>query len=296
MKKHSIIILMTLIIVSCSNQKDSSGAQEISVSILPQKYFVTRIAGDLFPVNVMVPPGASPATYDPTPSQLASLTKTDLYFKMGYTGFEMAWMDKLAATNDSMTIIDLSDGIDLIMEKKMQENIHHADHDHGHQHGGVDPHTWLSPKNVKIIARNIHEALSLKYPAHKEIFDTNLEAFLTDLDSLDQYISNELTNLKSVSFFTYHPSLSYFARDYRLDQHPLELGGKTPSSAHMKKLIDTGIKNDIRVIFLQMQFDQKNAEVLANETGAQIVQINPLDPEWMDQMYHITEKLKEYLK
>ncbi|MCF8346713.1 MAG: zinc ABC transporter substrate-binding protein [Bacteroidales bacterium] len=296
MKKYSIIILVTLIISGCSSQKDTSGAHEITVSILPQKYFVTRITGDLFPVNVMVPPGASPATYDPTPSQLTSLAKTDLYFKMGYTGFEMAWMDKLAATNDSMTIIDLSEGIDLITEKKMQENVHPSDYEHGHQHGGVDPHTWLSPLNVKIISRTIHKALSYKYPEYREVFDTNLESFLTDLDSLDQYISDELTNLKSVSFFTYHPSLSYFARDYKLDQHPLELGGKTPSSAHMKKLIDTGAKNNIKVIFLQMQFDQKNAEVLANETGAQIVQINPLDPDWMAQLFHITEKLKEHLK
>jgi zinc transport system substrate-binding protein len=300
MKKIIFTILITLIITGCSSQKDSSGTQEISVSILPQKYFVTRIAGDLFPVNVMVPPGASPATYDPTPSQLTSLANTDLYFKMGYTGFEMAWMDKLAAMNDQMDIIDLSDGIDLIMEKKMQKSGLPADpdhdHDHGHQHGGVDPHTWLSPNNVKIIARNIHGTLSFKYPAHRETFDTNLTSFLMDLDSLDRYISGELTNLRSVSFFSYHPSLSYFARDYNLDQHPLELGGKTPSSAHLRKLIDTGTQNEIRVIFLQMQFDQKNAEVLANETGAQIVQINPLDPDWMDQMVYITEKIKEHLK
>ncbi|MDA3822904.1 MAG: zinc ABC transporter substrate-binding protein, partial [Bacteroidales bacterium] len=232
-----------------------------------------------------------PATYEPTPSQLTSLSKTSLYLKMGYTGFEMAWMEKLASLNSEMNIVNLSDGIDLIMEENAHDNQHH---DHGH--GGIDPHTWLSPKNAKIISQNTYKALSSAYPELEEIFNENLTKFITEIDSLDAYISASLSELSSRAFFTYHPSLSYFARDYGLEQYPLELGGKTPSAAHMKYLVDKGQEKNIGVVFLQMQFDQKNAEVLADEINAEIVQINPLDQEWYKQMIFIADKLKDNLK
>jgi len=380
MRKTTVLLLTSmvaagmLLATSCGNKPGTGDQPTITVSILPQEYFVSRIAGDLFRINVMIPPGASPATYEPTPAQLASLSKTDLYLKMGYTGFEMAWMDKLRSANQQMTIVNLSEGLQLITEATMhgdpvdhgnaelhgdtdlhgaseehapgEEHAHyhggteehsttdahgdmevhrsmgehtaeeetensdvhgtmdtrnaseaHSDQDdHGHHHGGIDPHTWLSPKNVKIIARNIHNAMSAAYPEHKEVFAANLDEFLRELDSLDSSIAHEMKDLSSRAFFTYHPSLSYFARDYNLAQYPLELGGKSPSAAHMKKMIDTGREKRIGVVFLQMQFDQKNAEVLAKEIGAEIVQINPLDPEWYDQMLFISGKLKENLQ
>lgn len=328
MKKTAAIVLTVVLstamflLPGCGNKTQTEGKPTIAVSILPQDYFVSRIAGDLVSVNVMIPPGASPATYEPTPSQLTSLSKTDLYLKMGYTGFEMAWMDKLSSASKQMTIVNLSEGVDLITEATMHgegmeqgemqqhqgtegqsemnmqsEMKGHAEmEDHGHHHGGIDPHTWLSPKNVKVIARNIYDALTAAYPEHREVFADNLQDFMGELDSLDSAIANELQDLSSRAFFTYHPSLSYFARDYNLQQYPLELGGKTPSAAHMKKLIDTGKAQQIGVVFLQMQFDQKNAEVLAREIGAEIVQINPLDPEWYEQMLFIAGKLRENLK
>lgn len=283
---------MVVLFTGCVNNDRENSKIRIAVSILPQEYFVNKIAGGIFEINVLIPPGASPATYEPTPLQLASLSKTDLYLKLGHTGFEMAWMEKLTSANKEMKVVDLSEDVDLIIE----DIVHNHGHDHGHHHGGVDPHIWLSPKNVKIIAENIHEALLTHYPEHRETFNSNLGIFLHELDSLDQYISGALSNLRSHSFFTYHPSLSYYARDYNLEQHPMELGGKEPSSTHLKKLIDTGINNDIKIIFLQMQFDQKNAEVLAKETGAEIVQINPLAIEWFDQMVFITQKLKANLQ
>jgi zinc transport system substrate-binding protein len=292
MKNTGILILIAVLLAGCKSNENQNEKNRIAVSILPQEYFVSKIAGDIFEINVLIPPGASPATYEPTPAQLASLSKTDLYLRLGHTGFEMAWMEKLASANENMTIIDLSEGIDLIIEDVM----HGHAHDHGHHAGGVDPHIWLSPRNVKVIAKNIHQALISNYPEHRKTFTSNLDVFLHELDTLDQHITNQLSGLESKSFFTYHPSLSYFARDYNLEQYPMELGGKTPSSGHMKKLIDTAVEKDIRVIFLQMQYDQKNAEVLAKEAGAEIVQINPLDIEWHDQMIFITEKLKQNLQ
>ncbi|MEX0987623.1 MAG: zinc ABC transporter substrate-binding protein [Bacteroidales bacterium] len=291
--KIAVLTFVALLLTGCISREQTDSKPELAVTILPQEYFVSKIAGDLFNINVLVPPGASPATYEPTPAQLASLSRTDLYLMMGHTGFEMAWMEKLAAANKKMTLKNLSEGVDLIMEDAMHEA---GGHQHGHHHGGVDPHTWLSPVSVKIIAENIYEALAESYPEHKDQFLSNLENFMIEIDSLNLYITNEFSGLASRGFFTYHPSLSYFARDYGLEQHPLELGGKTPSSAHMKHLIDLGIEERIGVIFLQLQFDQKNAAVLAKEIGAEIVQINPLDPDWYNQMIYITDKIKQNLQ
>jgi zinc transport system substrate-binding protein len=285
MIKRIIPLLIAVMLVSCgTNENVDESKATLSVSILPQKYFIEEIAGDLFNINVMIPPGASPATYEPTPMQLTSLAVTDLYLKIGYTGFELSWMDKLISTNETMKVVDLSEGVDLIIE-----NVHqHGDH----QHGSVDPHIWLSPKNAKIISANIYKTLSETYPEHNSEFSTNLKALDLKIDSLDSYITETVSNLEKKSFMTYHPALSYFARDYGLIQLPMELEGKTPTSAYLKKLVDQGIVDDVSVIFLQMQFDQHNAEVLAKEIGAELIQINPLDVEWYKQMVFIADKLK----
>ena len=320
MKKSILIVIAFLAIVGCKSAPESSDLPILSVSILPQEYFVKKIAGDYFSINVMIPPGASPATYEPTTGKLTSLSGTSLYLQMGYTGFEMAWMDKLSKSNPSMKLVNVSDGIKLITEasthgsqshevdelnsghSQQDSGHHHEDHlqedpQHaGHQHGGIDPHVWLSPINAKIIAKNIEKALSESYPAQADGFKRNLGIFLEELDSLHQHILSEMAGVSSRSFFIYHPALTYFARDYQLEQFPLELGGKTPSPSHLKSLVDLGREKKISVVFLQMQFDQKNAEVLAREIDAEIVQINPLDPNWMDQMLFITRKLKENLQ
>lgn len=297
MKLSTTILLLLLALAGCNTKKPAENSKpEIAVSILPQEYFVQQIAGDYFTINVLIPPGASPATYEPTTSQLVSLTKSDLYLKMGHTGFEMAWMNKLSSANKKMKVIDLSEGVDLIIEETTHDQAGHDHAAHGHGHGGVDPHTWLSPVNVKVISQNIYNALSEAYPEMEEEFSKNLVKFHSELDSLHNHISNSLKDLESRAFFTYHPSLSYFSRDYNLEQYPLELGGKTPSAGHMKYLIDKGRENKIGVVFLQMQFDQKNAEVLADEIEAEIVQINPLDNKWIEQMIFITDKLVENLQ
>ncbi|HER10165.1 MAG TPA: zinc ABC transporter substrate-binding protein [Bacteroides sp.] len=269
---------------SCSPGAEESDKPVISVTILPQQYFVEKIGGDLFRVNVMIPPGASPATYEPTISQLSELDRSDLYMKIGYLGFELSWMEKIMATNPAMKLVSLSDNIDLIRE----ENPAHL---HGHNHGGIDPHIWMSPLNAKIIATTVYRELLLLMPEEKVFLEERHETFQAELDSLHATITSMLSSLEDRSFMTYHPSLSYYARDYDLEQIPLEIGGKSPSPTHMKWMTDVGREKGISLIFLQMQLDQKDAETLAKEIGAEIIQINPLDPDWYSQMLFITGKL-----
>jgi len=315
MKIQTIVSGLLLVwIASCrtgSENQSTSGVPVVSVSILPQKYFIEHIAGDLVKVNVMVPPGASPATYEPSASQLARLAESDIYMRIGYIGFEMSWMKKIRDMNPSMNVTDLSARVDLITTEeqevtvqgrtKEQEHGHGGDdpvhaEEHGHSHGGVDPHIWMSARNARIIATNIYRELLPLLPENQEELLARYRLLTKDLDSLDTVIEEMLDGLEGGSFMIYHPALTYFARDYRLEQYPLELEGKTPSPAHMRWLTDMARKNNIATIFLQMQFDQDNARALARETGAEIVQINPLDPDWYGQMLYIAQKLAETLQ
>jgi zinc transport system substrate-binding protein len=288
MKRLTLIIVL-IVLWSCSPDTTGSKKPVISVSIIPQEYFIEQLAGDLVEVNVLIPTGASPATYEPTASQLSRLDQSDLYMKIGYIGFERSWMEKVRSVNPGMKIVDLSNGIEAIMEEEDDEH----DHLHDHAHGGIDPHIWMSARNAKVISTNIYKELLHLLPDARQNLTNRYNRLNRSLDSLDRAISGMLDNKAGPGFMIYHPALGYFARDYQLKQYPLEIGGKEPSPAHMRWMIDLGREMEIPVIFMQSQFDQKNAEVLAGEIGAEIVQINPLDPDWYQQMLYIAGKLNQ---
>ncbi len=279
--------LFFILLTGCTlNNKTGSEKPVVTVSILPQEYFVKQIAGDRVDVSVMIPPGANPATYEPTPRQLQDLTKTSVYLEIGNSAFESAWMDKFRSINPTMKITDLSRNVPLIYEE----------HQHNGEHQSVNPHIWLSPRNGKIIAQNVAADLNLILPADSAFFRKNLEQLLLKIDTLEQTMHSELDTLTHRAFLIYHPALTYLAKDFGLEQYALETEGKEPSPAHMKYLTDLAREKGISVIFLQMQFDQHNAEILSHETGAEIVQINPLDPDWYRQMLFIASTLKEKLQ
>jgi zinc transport system substrate-binding protein len=255
----------------------------VSVSIIPEKYFIEQLAGELVEVNVMIPPGASPATYEPTVSQLGKLDRSKVYFRIGYIGFEKSWMDKISGINPRMKIVDLSEGVEVIMESNGEQ--------HNHAHQGADPHIWMSDINARIIASNIHHELLILFPGEREYLQQRFQGFTLALDSLHLAITKQLEGLENRKFMIYHPALTYYARDFGLEQYSLEIEGKTPSPAHMKQMIDLSKEHHITKILIQNQFDHKNAEVLARETGSAIIQFDPLALQWGEQMRYIAEKL-----
>lgn len=278
---HRICFIAGLLffLQACSGGRDTG--KVITVSILPQQYFVQKITGNKFEVEVLIPPGASPATYDPSPRQLARLGESLVYFRIGYIEFERTWFDESNIETGDLSIIDVSEGIDLLYEGK------HG----GHAGGHVDPHIWMSPANVRIIAGNIAEFMAEADPANHRYYMDNLDQFKKELEQLDKEISSKLDNLQNRKFFIYHPALTYFAEDYGLEQIALEHEGKEPSPAYLKKLIDLSGIESVPVIFIQKQFEREKAITLANETGARIIRFDPLDENWMEQMRHIGSSL-----
>ncbi len=286
MKTTLLFLWISILAFSCGTGSETLDKPVISVSIIPQQYFVEQLAGNLAEVNVMIPPGASPATYEPSVSQLGKLDHSIIYLRIGYVGFEQSWMDKIASVNPDMNIVDLSEGVETIQEVAYEDDAHH-----GHSHHGTDPHFWMSVLNARIIARNIHKELLLLFPDEKEYLQAQLDQFFLLLDSLNREITLKLEGIANNKFMIYHPALTYYARDYGLEQYALEMEGKSPSPAHLKEMTDLAREHQISKILIQNQFDRRNAEVLARETGSEIIQFDPLDLQWSKQMLYIAEKL-----
>lgn len=289
MKQFLIVLFAVFLLVSCGNsssKKQSEPASVITVSILPQRTFVQKIAGDDFDVNVLIPPGSSPAAYTLRPSQLKDIAQSAVWFRIGYIGFEHSWKDKVAEANTEMKVVNLADGVDLIADQMEQ----HGDHVHM---DGVDPHIWLSPKNVKQMAKTILDEVVQLKPENAETYRSNYEKFVASCDSLDSALKAKLAPYKNRKFIVFHPSLSYYARDYQLDQYSLESGGKEPTPSHLKSVVDMANRENIRVIYIQSEFDREHARVFADEIKGKIVQIWPLDPKWEENLNKITDLLIE---
>ena len=284
MKNLILILFIALIIAGCGQKKAAVDnlSKTITVSILPQKTFIEKIAGNDFKVNVLLPPGTSPAAYSLLPSQMAEIAQTAVWFRMGYIGFELSWKDKIIAANTTMKVVDLSEGLDLIAANKTVE---------GEKTilTGVDPHIWLSPALVKQMAEKMLSEISAINPTEKEKYLANFKIFVAEIDSLDAEIRSNLAPFDGSKIITFHPSLSYFARDYGLEQFSLESGGKEPTPQRMTELIDLARRENIKVIYIQGELDREHARVFAEETGGQVVQVHPLNPDWLANLREMTQ-------
>ena len=282
--KRLIPILTIFICFACGNTAQKSEKAIITVTIEPLRYFTEAIAGKNYQVVSMVPKGSSPESYDPTPQQLVNLSKSQAYLRIGHIGFEQAWMKKLEANCPDMKVYDTSKGIDLIRDKG------HWHGDHFHE-GGVEPHIWNSTQNALIIVDNIYQALCELDTTHQADYKYRLDSLKQSIQQTDAETRRLLENANS-TFLIYHPALSYFARDYGLKQISIEEGGKEPSPAQLKKLIETCRNENVHTIFVQQEFDQRNAQLIAHELGIDIVSINPLSYDWTEEMLRTAKGLK----
>lgn len=285
--------LMVFVLNGCnSGGKEKSAKAVVFVSILPQQYFVKSIAGDVFNVEVMMPPGSSPHIYEPTTIQMKKLTQAKAYIHMGHLGFEKIWMDKISSVNKSMKIYNQSEGVNFI-----EVDEHHGDnHSHaGHNHGVVDPHIWLSPAEVNVQVENIYKYLVALQPDSSAYFKRNLELLQALIAATDKEIQSLFSNTTRKSFMIYHPAMAYFARDYNLTQIPLEFEGKEPSGKYITELLELCKKEEIKTIFIQREFPKERANMLADELGAKIEVIDPLEYNWPVNMLLIANNIKRSL-
>jgi zinc transport system substrate-binding protein len=258
---------------SCAHKTESATKLGVIVTILPQAEFVENIGGDKVDVTVMVPPGASPHTYEPTPGQMEELSRAKMYAKVGSgVEFELVWMDRLIAQNKDMLVVDCSKGIEL-------QQMIAGDEDE--PAGSIDPHIWMSPRNAQIMVQNIAHGLIQIDPGNRAYYEQNRDAYLQKLAQLDQDIQDGLSGVKNRIFMVYHPAFGYFARDYDLTMQPIEAEGKEPTPAGLAHLIEQAKEHNIRVVFAEPQFNPQSAKVIADAIDGKVVFIDPLAREYL---------------
>ena len=278
-KRYVLVITLSLLIVLCGygGIASTSGKIQVVVSVLPQAYFVERIGGNRVDVQIMIPRGASPEMYEPTTQQLVRLSDARIYIKVGAPTFpfEKKYLHLITGKDKKMILVNMSDGT---------------------RYRKHDPHVWVSPSCVRIAAQNIYRALSLYDPRYRDYYGKNLAAFLDDIDKLDQKMRTFFAGKKGHAFMVYHPAWGYFADEYGLKQMAIEEEGKIKGASHIREMIDTARIKGIRVIFVQKGFETKSARTIAHEIGGKVIEVDPLQRDWLRGMEVFGEILSQALK
>lgn len=305
------------------DQKDE-GKLGIVVSLLPQKEFAERIGGEHVSVTVMVGEGQEPHGYEPSTAQMKDVAEADIYFKVGSgVEFETAWMDKFIEQNSKMKVVDGSAGINLIEiseehdhedddheeeddhnetddkhdeeehHNETEEDDHEEDQEDDHHHHGDDPHIWTSPSNAKIMVQNLLTVMKAEDPGNADEYQKNADAYLAELDSLISEISTGLEPYADEKFLVYHPAFGYFAHEFDLVQLAVEDEGKEPTAKGLEHVIEQAKDESIKVVFVEPQFDKHNAQTIADEIGGSVITLDPLSPDYIQNLREISEKLIE---
>ncbi|OPY69973.1 MAG: High-affinity zinc uptake system binding-protein ZnuA precursor [Syntrophorhabdaceae bacterium PtaU1.Bin034] len=264
------------------------------VSIIPQAYFLERVGGPHVDVEVLVGEGQSPATYEPSPQQMAKLSSTKAYFAIGVP-FEKNLIKKIRQSYKKLVIVETQKGV-------AYRYLEHHSHDHDakggrdHHDRVPDPHIWMDPKLVKVQATNIRDALCELDPANAEDYSKNLRLFISDLDQADKRIRAALAPVRGKSMYVFHPAFGYFADSYGLRQVSIEIEGKEPGAKQLATIIDKAKKEGVRVIFVQPQFSMKSAESVAREIGGAVVPINPLARDYLANLERMAASVEKGLR
>ncbi len=256
----------------------------VFVSIAPQAVFVQAVGGSRVAVSVLVPPGASPETYEPTPRQFQAITSARLYFRIGLT-FEGTWLPRLRANAPGLTVVDTRRGDALLTGD---------DHGRTAPHGeGVDPHIWLDPNRVKLQARTICEALTVLDPDGRREYEQNLDRFESELTALDAELRAILDRAPRRAFLIHHPAWGYFAQAYGLEQIAIEHDGKEPGPRSLVELIDLARRRGVRTILVQAHTSDRTARRVARALNGRVVTVDALPYDYFGSLREMARLIAE---
>lgn len=281
-KAIGLIVLSALMLSLCAcgggrRQAEPEGGIVAAVSIVPEETFVKAVCGDLAETVVMIPPGYSPESYEPTPQEMVSFSKADIYFTIGVPAEEQGI---LPAAGGSTKIVPLHE-------------ICARTYDELQIDGGRDPHIWLSPKRAVVMVRAIADEMSALDPENAEIYSSNAASYISELEAADAEISKLLSGLDERSFIVFHPSFGYFAGDYGLEMLALEEHGKEATAERLAELTDYAREHNIKVIFHQAEVDSRQSAAFAEEIGGKAVKLDPLSGDYINNLKAMAAAIAE---
>lgn len=291
MKKHILSATLFMVLTWAAGV---SAAVEVFVSIAPQKWLVESVGKDLVHVEMLVKEGQNPHTFEPTPRQVAALSKAGIWFTLDME-FEQQLVRKVRAVAPGLRIVDMSRRVEK-MAMVAEDHEHDGETTDHHEEAQFDPHVWLSPRNLQLMAGTIADTLAEADPASAAVYKNNMEAAELQLSELDQQISRRLKPFKGASFYVFHPSFGYFARSYGLVQEPVEFGGKSPGPRRLSALIARARTEGVKVIFVQPQFDPKSAQAVAAAIGGEVVPLDALSEDVIANLETMTAKIEAALQ
>jgi len=311
MKNTSALVMafltLILFIAGCSDNtpppvKDRTGNKMVVCSTIgPIAFIAGEIGGDKIISNSLIPQDKSVHSYNPTTKDVNGMQQAKLFFAIGIPLEEQVLKHILQSSK--IPVIDSAAGIKRMELSEDSKEFEKHDHDEGEEHHHsadedqyMDVHVWMSPANDLTIAGNICKALQAADPANAGYYADNLSKFTAKLQALDERLKNMLAPYKGKKFLVYHPAFGYFGRHYGLIQESVETGGKSPSPKHLEMLINEARKDNVKIIFVQPQFNEKYADVVARAVGAKIVRIDPQLPDVLENYNYIaTELARSYV-
>ena len=273
MNKILAVLVLALYVCGCTRKEAAADRPLLMVSIEPQKWILEQLVGDDYAIGTMLDRGANPETFDPSMEKRLQADKATAYFSTGAFPFEESLAKSLP---DRTRIVNTSDGIEPIYGTHSHTHNHTSGHSHGHDcdhHGeAADPHMWTSLKNARIIARNMAEALADLDPAEAATVNRRLATLEQRLDSIDKATADRLEGA-SRSFAIWHPSLSYYARDYGLNQIAVGQESKEMPAGQVRQVIDNARNANVKVFFFQKEYDNRQAESINSAIGSRMIKI-----------------------
>ena len=262
---------------------------DVIVSIVPQQTFVEKIGGDKVNITTMVKAGSSPHSYEPKPSQMKALSHAEVYFLVKVE-FEKAWLKRFAEHNKKIQFSDMTKGVKLM---NMQKHSHGNNLKYHEEESHLsDPHIWTSPKNVKIMAKNIYNTLANIDSKNRAYYEKNYKIFLEEIENTDLKIRNILSSLPLESkFMVFHPSWGYFAKEYGLIQLAIEVEGKEPKPKMLERIIKKSRVEQVKVIFAQKEFSDKSARAIASELNIKVLKETPLAKDWSNNLIKMADAI-----
>jgi zinc transport system substrate-binding protein len=285
----AFLVVQPLSVPAGGQKSSEQGEPIVFVSIGPQRYLVQSIAGSRIRVEVLVQPGQDPHTFEPTPKQMAQLSRGRLYFRIG-VAFERSLIPRIRSSNPQLKIIDTQAGIEL---REIEEGNHEGE---DHDEHGLDPHTWLSPLLAKRQAQIIRDALIEADPGGREEYEAGYRNLAAELGSLHEEIAAALAPFRGEEIFVYHPAYGHFTDEYGLRQVAVETGGSEPSAQQLARLIERARERQVRIIFVQPQFSRTGAEAVAEAIGGVVVPLDPLAEDYVENLREMARKIAEALE
>lgn len=282
--RNIIGCILLIGLAGCSSKSGDDGSERmLTVSIEPLRQITETLVGDEYVVETILDKGANPESFDPSMKKMTIAERSEAFFSLNAFTFETKLTNSTVGKTKS---VDVSKGIKRVYGTHTHGNGEECRHE-------ADPHTWTSAKNSIIIAKNIAETLSEINPQRSEVYNQRLDSLTKAIQSLDNKIVAKLDSLSTRSFAVWHPSLSYFAKDYGLNQISVGSENKEVSPLRLKEIIENAKDAGIRVFFLQREFDSRQVKTISESIGARMVSIDPLAYDWMGELEYIANELEK---